>query len=381
LTWAFATQGILDEPLLDAVTLECQRVEDFTPQTLALMAWSLAVLLPPEVRHTPADKAPLTRLFPCLRHLALLTRRLLATAMVPPSHTSMLVWAFAKLGYRQDDLLQAIVDSCTRDITQLAPLDLNNLSWGLATLMGHTPPQSITCACPQASIGRVLQAPITLQRVGRLFTAMASQALLRINDFDEVSLANMAWAFAVFEYHGHGAGSPAAKAGKERPTDVDEVDERIEWDDDNDERSNVLMTAIVRQANILSSRLSPVNDDTKDVPLERLLPVRQLGLFELWLRNMNPALASTLLQRADSSASSSGKARESIFNPRLAREIARTVLVPGAPPPSSVPAMVIALLDAALQQWRPGGDARMTSMKKNSWVGFAYVDYVNSEQR
>jgi hypothetical protein len=341
---------------MDAAIFECQRfplVSDggrttltmpVSMQTLTVLVWSLAILYPTESRHTPTDRQPQSHFLAALRHIAHLVQEKIGVSVAPssvsllslslssssssssldggsipttavvvvtPKDLSMVVWAFAKLGFRHEGLLQDIVEASLRQMASFASSDLNNLAWGLSTLMAHvpailsapiaTPFSASLCGlvrpapCPVGRAARAAHAaihcpgggaddaddvashlssaPLSPLSLDALFSAMARRAVEIMTDFDYVSLANLAWALAVFDYRGRstciGRGGNVGGGGADDDDNStkDDADEQT-WE--CDEECVGVLQRIVDHANTLAL-IRPRHDD--GTPLLPLSPV------------------------------------------------------------------------------------------------------------
>jgi len=152
--WAFATLGLRDAPLLNAIAASAiAMMSEFegNVQNLSNTVWSFASR---QVVHHPL-MASISA--PSLRTIHLFD----------PQTLSNTAWAFAKVGVQDETLLYSIASASINMITAFDGQNLANIAWSFSIMtVTHMP----------------------------LIQAIASSALSRIKDLGTQSLADLAWA-------------------------------------------------------------------------------------------------------------------------------------------------------------------------------------------
>lgn len=156
MSWSFALQRLLDEPLLAAIASASRaQINQFAPQGLSNTAWALASLA---VFHEPLlDAIAMQAMGLNLKH----------------QERSNTVWAFATLKFSHEPFMHAIAATSIRSIANCAPRHLANTAWAFAVLeFRHQP----------------------------LMAAISATAMRKLNEMSPLSLASTAWAGAKLKF-------------------------------------------------------------------------------------------------------------------------------------------------------------------------------------
>jgi len=184
--WAFATLGVLDQPLVGAIAAEVTlRSSTFTSQGLTNTAWAFASV---GFRNKPLMEA--------IAEAALRT-----CSQLIPQEVANLAWSCAKIGFAREHFLSAIGNQAAAIVSEFVTQDLSNTVWACATLLYDNARlvEAISTHSVQKlhlflnqELSNTAWAVSKLQRTDRtLRAAMAAEVRGRLASLDAQALSNL----------------------------------------------------------------------------------------------------------------------------------------------------------------------------------------------
>eukprot|EP00741_Cyanophora_paradoxa_P025639 tig00000385_g24743.t1 len=258
LAWSFATlRAPAGAPLLEAAAAHAvTRLSDFAAQGLSLLCWSFATFgancdaetpLGPSPAQTPSASSPSPSPSPepssssssfaaaastapgtaggssssssngvapsafaspaVVAFFTLVAGELVARRLsdFSPQAISNIVWAFAKVGVRDEAMLSSVAAEAARRLSDFGEQNISNVAWGFAKLQ-FAPPRLFGRISEEArrrvgqltgqGLANVAWAFATVKFLDApLFRTLAENALTRLDALNCQQLANLAWAF------------------------------------------------------------------------------------------------------------------------------------------------------------------------------------------